>query len=267
VPITATTAQTLTFTQSDIPSEQIVAYHFAFTGTGNDLGMVERIRVMANGSPIINCDRTSLIALFNTFTMDRALMQATDTRFTIPLYLMDAYGQDAQDISQFPRQASVQIEIQTDATTGAGRCFCGWTETDMDGALFPRILGSQMNIPASSANARYNFGESGVVRGVYVPHAGLQRLRVVVGGRQAVHGPSLDYLSAATGDMLAEYLRGDGAGQNPTVPFQRIDLEDPAPISSSYLELETGGGWGGITNEATIYALAPNFPAGQAAVG
>jgi hypothetical protein len=267
VPIQATSAQSLVFTQADIPSEQVVALHFVFQGAGNDLGMVERIRVTANGSSIINCDRPSLIAWVNTFSRDKALMQATDTRFTVPLNLMDAFGPDAQDVCQFPRQAAIQIELQTDSTTGAGRCFCGWTETDIDGQLFPKLLGSQMNIPASAANARWNFGDAGIVKGIYFDHAGLQRAKVTVGGRQAIEGPSLDYQGVVTGDMLAEFMRLEGAGQNPTVPMQRIDLEVPAPISSSYVELETGGGWGGVSEEATLYSLAPNFPAGQPSVG
>jgi hypothetical protein len=256
--IVATTVQTLTWTQSEIPSAGVVAYHVEMTGAGNDLGALTRIRVLFNGQPFIDMTPVQLIAYFNTFGRGVPLLAATDTRFTIPLCLLDAFGPDAQDVSQFPVGGQVQIDLVTDASTADGTAFISWTETNIAPQVFPRILASQMNVAASVALGRFAFGDPGNVRGLFLPHVGLQRFRAVIGGRQVVNAPSLDYLGVATGDGLAELSRLWGAGQDPTVPFIPITINEPAPITGSFVELQTGAGWAGVANELCIYSISPN---------
>jgi hypothetical protein len=258
--IAATTAQTLTWTQSEIASAGVVAYHVELTGTNNDLGAITRIRVNMNGQPFVDITPAQLISYFNTFGRGVPLLALTDTRFTIPLNLLDAFGADEQDVCQFPVGAQVQLDLVTDASTSAGSAFVSWTETNVRAQVFPRLLASQMNIAASVALARFAFGDPGNVRGLYLPHAGLQRFRGLIGGRQVVNAPSLDYLGAATGDGLAEIARLWGAGQDPAVPFIPITVNEPAPITGSFVEIQTGSGWAGVANELVVYAIAQNSP-------
>lgn len=258
--IAATSVQTLSWTQSEIASAGVVAYHVVMTGANNDLGAITRIRLTANGQSIFDLTPAQLIAYANFYSGGEILMSTADSRFTIPLAMLQAFGPDRQDVCQFPAGAQVQLDITTDNSTSAGNAFVGWTETNIDAQLYPRLLSSQMNIGASVALGRFNFGETGNVRGLFLPHTGLQTLRAYIGGREVFEGPGPDFLGATTGDMLAEFARLYGAGQDPAVPFLPVTINEPAPITSSYVELQTGSGWGGTGNELTVYATAPNVP-------
>ena len=66
--IAATTAQTLVWTNSEIASERVVAYHVALEGAGNTLADIDRIRVSANGSNIVNITPLQLRAFWQSYT-------------------------------------------------------------------------------------------------------------------------------------------------------------------------------------------------------
>lgn len=258
--VAATSVQTLRFNQSDIPGQGVVAYHLVFSGANNDLGAVTRIRVRSNGVPFLDVSPTQLIAYMNTYSRNQALLATTAQRWTIPLYDLAAVTMDGQDQCQFPVLGAPEVEITTDNSTSAGQILCGYTLTDTPAALSPLLVSSPMNVAASQTNAKYSFAEAGQVRGVYMPHTGLQRLQVYLGGQLALHGSGPAWAAGTYGDMLAEFERVYGAGQDPAVPFQRIDIGRNAP-PGSHVALDTGSGWGGVGNEMTLYAMRANSPA------
>lgn len=267
--------QTLVWTATEVPSERVVAYHFTLQGAAgaNGLDDISRIRISANGSNIVNITPTMLRAYWQSYTGGRVKVPAAATSFTVPFCLLDAPIPDAQDVSQFPARSQVQIELVTAATIVTGAAFVGWTETTISPEWFPRILGSTLNIPASTSLQRYSFQENGIVRGIQLPHTGIDRARFVLGNQDFTFLPSLVFQGFTTGDigdMLfeAESLYGDGPGSAgtplTTAPFSRITANIPAPVDGSYIELQTGVGFA-ASNEACIYAIAPNGIARPAA--
>jgi len=255
--IAATSVQTLRFNQSDIPGPGVVGYQLVMSGANNDLGAITRIRVRSNGVPFIDVTPTQLIAYCNTFSRDRMLLTTAAQRFTIPLWNLDAPTPDGQDVCQFPVEGAPEVEITTDNSTSAGTILCGYTFTDVPAEASPLLVASPMTIAASTVNSRYAFAENGLVRGVYVPHTGLERLQVYLGGELALHGAGPAWAAGTYGDMLAEFMRVDGAGQTPAVPFQRIDIGKAAP-PGSYVALDTAAGWAGVANEMVLYAMREN---------
>ena len=266
--IAAVTAQTLVWTASDIASERVVAYHLALQGTDNDVGAIARVRVSANGVQILNATPAQLRAYLQAFSVGAALKYPTTSRvLTIPFCLLDAPTPEMQDVCQFPSRSEVQIEVTTDATVSAGSAIMGWTETDRPPELFPRLLASSMNIPASTSNQRFNFQSSGPVRGLCIPQAGLDRLRVVLGGQDYYLLPGSAYLALATmGNMLedSQSLYGNGLASSGTPlqdpVFLRLTGGVPAPVQSSFVELVTQAGWAGVANELVVYDVNANGP-------
>lgn len=265
--INAGVAQILTWTPSQIPSGRVVAYHLALQGAGNDLGDVTRIRVSANGANIINVTPLQLRAFWQSYSGGAIKYPATSQAITIPFCFLDAPTPEQADSCQFPVGAQAQVEVALAATAAAGVALLGWTETTIEPMFFPRLLASVLNIPASAALQRYNFQESGIVRGVQIPHTGVSRAKLTIAGQDFTYLPSLQFNGLANlGDMAydAESLTGEGPGSAGPVaaiaaePFSRVSAGVAAPIDSSYLELETGAGWAGVANEMTLYAVAAN---------
>lgn len=265
--LTALTAQTIVWTNSEIASERVVGYHVVLQGVGNDLSTIDRIRVSANGSNIVNITPTQLRAYWQNYSAGKIKIPTTAQAFTIPLALLDAPQPDMQDVSQFPFRSQVQLDLVFNATVAAGSVYLGWTETSVEPAIFPRILASAMNIPASVALQRFAFQENGVVRGVLLPQTGIDRAKIAIGNEEFTNLPGAQFTGLANlGNMLfdAESLYGDGpsgAGTPLTTEaFSRITAGISAPVDGSFIELQTGAAWGGVANEAVIYAVAPNGP-------
>jgi len=265
-------AQTLVWTNSEIASERVVAYHVSLNGTaggGNTLADIDRIRLSANGSNIINITPTQLRAYLQSYTCGQIQLPTTAQSFTIPLCLLDAPQPDMQDVSQFPMRSQVQLDLVFNTGAVAGSAYVGWTETSIAPALFPRILASNMNIPASTSLARYNFQENGVIRGIGLPQTGIDRAKIALGNEEFMFLPGDEFLAAAAADQgnlvtEVETLYGNGpwAGGSPLVTenFSRINAGISAPVDGSFIELQTTANWGGATEEVTVYAVAPNGP-------
>jgi hypothetical protein len=265
--IAAGVAQVLTWTSSQIPSARVVAYHLALQGAGNDLAIISRIRVMANGATIYNVTPLQLRAYIQHYSGGAVKYPATSQTLTIPLCFLDAPTPEQADMCQFPIGSQATVEVTLLATAAAGQALLGWTETTIEPAFFPRLLASVIGIPASAPLQRFNFQESGVVRGFQIPHAGVSRAKLTLAGQDFTQLPGLQFNGLANlGDMLfdAETINGDGPGSAGPVaainaaPFSRISAGVAAPIDSSYLELETGAGWAGVGTEMALYAVADN---------
>jgi hypothetical protein len=125
-----------------------------------------------------------------------------------------------------------------------------------------------MNIGASVNLQRFVFQENGIVRGIHIPHTGVDRAKFALGAEEFTFLPGPSFMGTAApasiGDMLleAESLYGNGlssAGTPLTTDaFSRITAGLPAPVDGSYIELQTAAAWAGVANEACIYAVAPN---------
>jgi hypothetical protein len=303
---TIAASTTNTFPSSEIPSSGIVAYHFGWTGSSL-FTHISRLRIKANGVAIYDLSPSMLRAFVRRFsrsnypipdgqvgrltTLGTASASTTSQptiplrRFSIPLFLLDDSLSEAQrDSYQMPKRSQVTIEIQWGSSASAGSLYCGWTETNVPAAWYPKLYGSQANIAASVANGRANLQDDGNVYAVGVNTVGLERFKVVLGGIQLFHGQGISVAGTATGDLISEMEQLENGFTNTqenliTTPsaasnnFVDADLVDPVFVKidgpqavpgSSYCELQTGSGWAGASNEITVHAVVPQAapPAG-----
>lgn len=246
--LTATTAETIVFNPNEIPGSGVVQYMIQLTGTNNDYDSLDRVRIKASGQTIWDVTEVHLTALIQRLSRANESMASGDTNFSIPLYIPDGKG-DERYLSGFPAGMSPVVEIDKDNSGGAGTAFCGWAQWSKPFSFFPMYLGSQMNIAASATNARHNITQPGLLRGFSLNTTGLDRARLVVGGRE-VFNLDDQFL------LQSQLLENSDTATNPLF----IKLHDPLPITlggSTYLEVDTGAGWGGTSNELSVYTLVP----------
>lgn len=249
--------QTIVFSPSDLVSSGVIAYHFAMNTAANQLAQINRVRIRAAGDLIWDATVAQLQAYQQRWSRANTADAATQSFFTIPLNMLDNPSNDAADAMQTPPGAEIQIEIVTLNTIAAnGAISLGWTVTDQAPKFSARYTASQMNIPASVRNGRYSFSRGGIVRGLTLPQTGIDRLRVEVAGREAWNLPGPAFQDPAVwGNMLqAKDFLQDG-NVITTTKHLAVDLGLPGAQGSTFLEMDTGAGWGGAANEVGIYSV------------
>ena len=256
--IAATTAQTVTFNSSDFNPNGAVAFHFALTGT-NTLAQVTRIRVKANGETVVDIATAHFRAFLDRFTLSQAAPATTRAAFTLPLNVPDSADAEKADLCGWPTGAECQIELTTDATTGAGLAMLGWTRSTVAPLYYSSLIGRPLNIAASQTNAQYNVSQRGMIQGLSLNTVGLDRAKLVLSDQEVMLLPGAQYLGAATGDLFREastiYSGTFSATGVANPAWIKMDGGLEARQGSSYLELSTGAAWAGVTNEATLWSL------------
>lgn len=261
--IAATTAQVITFTGNDLPSAGVIAYHFTtYAGTGaTDVADITRIRVKADNRLIYDVNPTHFRKWQERFSTVGYALPTALTRWTIPFNLFDIVDDDLADTCQFPRGTVPTVEITLDASgSAAGAMYAGWTQTDAQPVFYPTLIGQQMNIAASATNATFPINSQGAVRGMLVNTTGLSRFKAELNGFQYHQLIGAAYLGNTNGDMLLEsQALEDGAGSSGGVTItSAAGLRVPMVVASqgsSRVELDTGSGWGGTSNELTLWAI------------
>jgi hypothetical protein len=238
-PVLVTTAQTITFTGSDVEGDGVIAYHFVEQAAGNILSDIDRIRVKASGVTIYDVTMNQLRAMCEGLSPANLAPATTRQSFSIPFCLLDEFGEDRQDVCQFPRGASPTIEIVFNTGSAAGGLYCGWTKSSVTPQYYPRFLSSSTNLTASTAatNWRVNVADPGNVYGFTSFTTGLARLRLLLSGEEALN---VQGAAAATGvgDMFLESQSLWRAHSITDPIYQRVTLGRPANPGSSYFEMD-----------------------------
>lgn len=283
--IAAGVAQTVTLTSADVEGAGVVAFHLAMTA--NNLSMVDRIRVKANGMPFYDIATNLYRGYVQRFTEGRIHYPTTAipptpsaagtavnwSRFSIPFCFLDRQKSEEADVCQFPVGALPTIEIVFNATAAAGTLFAAWTQTDVTPLCYPKLYSSQMNIAASVPNGRYPFSEDGVIRGFGLETTGLGRARFVINGRQVYHAQGQPANSTTvTEDMLfleseqlfggAQYsIAGNVAAALDTTivdpSWIKITSGDEGAPGNTFAEITSTVAFSGASSELGVFAVVP----------
>lgn len=248
-------AQTIVFPAAEIESAGVVKYMIAISaGTIAD---INRVRVKAGGSNVVDIRRDHLQAFQQRFYRSNLPDATAGKLLTIPLNFPHAPTEDEQDLCQFPLGASAQVEIEFAATIVAGAAIIGYEMSDVDPLWTPRLYGSQMNIPASSTNAKYAFAESGIIAATVCSQTGISKSTLSVSSRNAMELPGPVYSGLALGNLIdASQFDSDG-NTSKTILARACHLGIAAAQGSSQLMLDTSAAWPGVTEELTLWAIAP----------
>jgi len=270
--ITAGVVQTVVFTPTDIESAGCVQLMFQLFGNAalpQPFSGIDRVRVRAGGDVIWDTTRAQLQAYQQRWANRFAFNADTDQTFSIPLNFLDAprgMSGESQDRCQFPPNREIQVEIVTNAGVVGGSAVCGWKQTDVPAEFFLRNYSNVLNLPAGSRNVKYTFAEPGILRGITLPTAGIDRVELYVSDRSAFRLPGSQFsgtVAAITGDMFrqVDFFETGQAAITPATTCKSVDLGIPALAGSSYLLMDTIAGgatpWLGVANEGVLYSIVP----------
>lgn len=252
--VLAATAQTITFTPTDVESAGVIAYLFSWSGAGNANVDIDRVRIRAGSDTMVDVSWNQLQAYQQAYAWTNIPNLDAATTFQIPLHFMDAPMRDQQDLCQFPPNREVQIEIVTLNTTVAGSLTAGWVRSDIQPTTWMRYYSNVLNIAASVFNGKYPFIEEGKLRGVTLPAAGVAKAELYVSDKLAWRLPGTQFGGATTGDLLTEMDFFDDGPTVTATKHHKVNLNIPA-LSPSWINLDTGAAWAGVTNAGAFYAI------------
>lgn len=270
----ANTAATTTsiFTPAEIDSAGVVAFHIVMSNDGTtaqDISIIQRVRVKANGQTVIDLTTEQLRAYQERFSPKGNSNTATGTTLTIPLNSLDAKSDDDGDRCQFMPGASATVEIQAAVTAGGagitkfGNFFLAWTKTTVAPEFYMTLISQQTNVTGTSTvNGRSPLSGPGFLQGLALPTAGLNRVRVVASGLEVANLPGAAYLTTI-GDLFREtqelYENPDDNTMVTSQQFLKLNQGLEVNPATSWLEITTGTGWSN-TSEQTLYTLVPVNP-------
>ena len=244
------TVQTISQGASQLAGDGVCAYLMSLTGTNNDWGSVARLKVKAGGQLLQDVAQVHLAAFIQRMTTSKWAMAAADTTATIwPGYTVDSKSMEERYACGFPIGQSPTVEVDLDGTGAAGTLTLGWRLYEGTPAFYPLLLGSAMNIAASSTAARFPLTQGGLLRGFSIPTTGLTSLRLVINGIQIFN---------LSRPLLAQSQAYEGQdGSSTDILFFKITEMVPITAGNSFIQCDTSGSWGGVGNEVTLYSYAP----------
>lgn len=237
--------QTITFTSSDIPANNVVAYHLSMAPTNNGAVDITSIVLKAGGSPIYSLSGAQLRNFIEaTSKANYATADATQD-ITIPLYDLRELVEEVADGQQFPYGQLPTLEVTLGAGTVTGFLMCSWTRTTVAPVYYPRLLSVAHGFPvAAGSNLRMPFNTpmrpGAGFQGFCLPTAGLMRCKAVVSGLQLANlfGPAW---SATAGSPFREVTRSWQANSVADPGWMLFRGVGPAVQGDSYFELDLDG--------------------------
>ena len=256
-----TSAGLSTVKASELVQGPVVADNVEFSSSGAvTLGDIARIRVFAGGVPFINMDMTEYNGLFQRFSRNNTGLDLTSKVLPINYYAMDEKDQLARDNYQAPLNRYIELDFGVFTPTTEGINVTS-VLTDQATLYYPLLLGSAMGIQASQALRTYDSKMGGFIRAFGINTSGLVRFFWTIGGTQLYNGVN------GVGLLNQEIAETSVYGQTgKTTNFQVVKVNPWYDLASpdNNIQIQTDGGWAGVSNEFFIYAVNP---VGKAGVG
>ena len=230
------------------PGAVVSSLIVTLTGTSYDLSCTDRYGVKAAGEPIVDLTGNALRAFIERFSRANLAPATSGTAIVIPFYIPDGKGAERYACGA-PYGKSLQLEITNDATsTTTPLVQVGWSISDQNATLQPRLIGQVANIGASLTNARFNWdSQGGAVRGFGIVSAYMSRVKVVISNREECN------LSIA---QLAAAQALEGARTITTDYWHKVESPIVGAVGSTYLELDTAGSHS-ASDQFSYYAVLP----------
>jgi len=274
--LTLGATNTVVWNPAEIDSAGVIAFHLLIdsnntTGTAVTASVIDRIRIKANGQTVIDITGLQLRAYQERFSPKGGSDVDSASYLTIPVNSLDAKSDDDGDRCQFMPGASATCEVTTSALPAAGSgspsaaLRLGWSKTTVAPEFYMTLLSNQCNITTNQTNARVPLGGPGFVQGIGLNTVGLNRVRMILSGLEVANVSGAQYNTAGTsGDMLRAisslYDGVDDVSEITTYQYTKLAQGLEANPATSWLELTTGAGWGGASNEISLYTLVPVQP-------
>jgi hypothetical protein len=235
--ITATTAQTITFNDSEISNDHIGSWIANSTGANNGLdNALTNVRVRVGGQPV--WDVTGPIL--------RSFIEATGPANTIPavgrLTVSLPMALPAMNLKGFdgtiglPAGSKPSVDFVYSAGSSAGTIKLGWDTLAAKPQFYTRLISFAGNVPASQTNQYVQLNvPDGLIYGLSLPiisATGITQIRIVIGGVELVG-------LADQGVILESQFMTNPQTVTANL-FMRMPVALPATIGNSFAQVTTG---------------------------
>jgi hypothetical protein len=237
----------------------VVFDNVEFTGAAT-LGDIAWIRVFAGGVPFINCDMTEYSGLVQRFARNNTALDLTSKVLPINYYAMDEKDQLARDNYQAPLNRYIELDFGAFTPT-TETMNVGTGLTDQATLYYPLYLGSAMGIQAAQALRTYDPKMGGYVRAIGINTTGLERFFWTCSSTQIYNG--LNGVGLLNQEISEKPVYGQTGKSTDFIVVKINPWYDMASPDNS-IQLQTGGGWAGVSNEFFCYCVNP---VGRAGVG
>ena len=252
-----TSGGTATIKASELVQGPVVFDNIQFTGQAT-LGDISRVRVFAGGVPFYNFDMVEYSTWIQRFSRNNTALDLTSKVLPILFYAPDEKDQLARDSYQSPLNRYIEIDFGTFSAAVEGMNVASGL-TDVQTLYYPLLLGSAMGIQANQALRAYDPKMGGFIRGLGINTTGLDRLFWTCSSTQILNGLNgVGFLNAE----LAETPVYGQTGKSTDFSVMKINPWYDLSSADNSLQLQTGGGWAGVSNELFIYAINPVAKAG-----
>ncbi len=244
---TSTTADSsLFFAENSVPlsGSEVKRLSLAFSGTSAVLSNITRIQVFAQGVPFVDCPVAVLRAVYGYLTK-HAQLPASQSAASIDFSLLMPGG-------AAPAGKQLRIIFAKNSTPAATTISLHEYADPSPASGYPSLITGSANVPASATTQPYNIQNKAgaTMAGIYLPDiANITLLRYY-----DEFGMCYEFTSAA--QLAEQFVLYYG-----TSTFTDIYLPvRPSRVipGVTRIEISTGGGWAGVTNEIGSLAYIGN---------
>jgi hypothetical protein len=237
--IAATTAQTVTWNDSEISNDHIGSWFIVNTGVNNCLdSALTNVRVRVGGQPVWDVTGPILRSMIEACAPSNTIPATGRLTITIPMALpaMNLKGFDGT--IGLPAGSKPSVDNVYSASSSAGTGNLSWDTLAAKPQFYTRFISFAGNVPASQTNQYVQLAvPDGLVYGLSMPlvgATGITQSRIVIGGVEVV------------GLCDQGTLKESQFMTNPqTVTaniFMRMPVALPATLGNSFLQVSTGAG-------------------------
>jgi hypothetical protein len=235
--IAATTAQTLTFNDSEISNDHIGSWLALQTGANNGLdNALTNVRVRVGGQPVWDVTGPILRAGIEAMGPDNTVPAVGRLTVTVPMALpaMNLKGFDGT--IGLPAGQKPSLDFVYSSGSSAGTIKLGWDTLAGKPQYYTRFISFAGNVPASQTNQYVQLNvPDGLVYGLSLPlisATGLTQARIVISGVELVGLVDQGILQES------QFMTNP---QSITVNlFMRMPIALPATVGNSFIQATTG---------------------------
>jgi hypothetical protein len=235
--ITATTAQTITFNDSEISNDHIGVFIANHTGANNALdNALTNVRVRVGGQPCWDVTGPILRSVIEAIAPASTIPAVGRLTVSLPLALPAMTLRGFDGTIGLPAGSKPSVDFVYNASSSAGTVKLGWDTLASKSQFYTRLISFAGNVPASQTNQYVQLNvPDGLIYGLNFPlvsATGITQLRVVIGG--------VEIMGLADQGVILESQFMTNPQTVTTNLFWRCPVALPATIGNSFCQTTTG---------------------------
>lgn len=251
--ITATTAQTITWNDSEISNDHIGAWIYNNSGANNCLdNALTNVRVRVGGQPLWDVTGPIMRTFIEACAPANTIPATGRLTISIPMALpaMNLKGFDGT--IGLPAGSKPSLDFVFNASSSAGTGFLGWDTLAAKPQFYTRFLAFNGNVAANATNAFVQLVvPDGLIYGLSLPlvsATGITKCRVVIGG--------VEIMGLVDQNTILESQFMTNPQTVITSLFWRCPVALPGTVGNSFVQPTTGAA-SAVTDNYAYLSMHP----------